>query len=127
MLSVTLELMALRYWVKKMSEIRELELRRKISKEILDAYQPQEWDVTNLWGRALEFAASVVAKPHLSESIEVDTVVPLADSNPLFEGVTTKAGRDLISYMNINYGSSIWGKVALSVKEIESEMKNERL
>lgn len=110
-----------------MSEISELELRRKISKEILDAYQPQEFDVTNLWGRALDFAASVVEKVHLSENTEVDTVVPLADINPLFEGVTTKAGKDLISYMNTNYGSSIWGKVALSVKEIELEIKNERL
>ena len=110
-----------------MTEISEQELRNKISKEILDAYRPQEWDVTNLWGRAFEFAASVVAKPNLSGNIEVDTVVPLTDINPLFEGVTTKAGKDLISYMNTNYGSSIWGKVALSVKEIESEIKNERL
>lgn len=110
-----------------MSEISELELRRIISKEILDAYQPQEFDVTNLWGRALDYAASVVAKVNLSENIEVDTFFPLTDSNPLFEGVTTKAGKDLISYMNTNYGSSIWGKVALSVKEIESEIKNERL
>ena len=110
-----------------MTEISEQELRNKISKEILDAYRPQEWDVTNLWGRAFEFAASVVKKEHLSENIEVDSDVTLSNDNPLFEGVTTRAGKDLISYMNTNYGSSIWGKVALSVKEIELEIKNGRL
>ena len=32
-------------------------------------------------------------------------------SDELLEDIKTEAGKELVSYMNNNYGSSIWGKV----------------
>ena len=110
-----------------MNDKNEQELRETIAKEIVAAYHPQEWDATNLWGRALEFAAKLVRRENILESDQDPVSIEPFESNILFEGVTTNAGRELIKYMNNNYGSAIWGKVALSVKEIEMEIKNERL
>jgi hypothetical protein len=41
----------------------------------------------------------------------------------LTEGVKTKAGKELIIYMNKHFGSSVWGKVIDGVKAIEKEMR----
>jgi hypothetical protein len=40
----------------------------------------------------------------------------------LLEDIKTEAGKELVSYMNNNYGSSIWGKVKESVIAIEKEL-----
>jgi len=43
-------------------------------------------------------------------------------SDELLEGIKTKAGQELITYMNQNYGSSVWGKVRDAVEAIEKEL-----
>jgi len=43
-------------------------------------------------------------------------------SDELLEDIKTEAGKELVSYMNNNYGSSIWGKVKESVIAIEKEL-----
>jgi len=43
-------------------------------------------------------------------------------SDELLEGIKTKAGQELITYMNKYFGSSVWGKVIEGVKAIEKEL-----
>jgi len=45
-------------------------------------------------------------------------------SDELLEGIKTKAGQELITYMNQNYGSSVWGVVRDAVEAIEKELQN---
>ena len=40
----------------------------------------------------------------------------------LIEGIKTKAGKELVIYMNKHFGSSVWGKVIEGVKDIEKEL-----
>jgi hypothetical protein len=40
----------------------------------------------------------------------------------LIEGIKTKAGKELVIYMNKYFGSSVWGKVIEGVKDIEKEL-----
>ena len=50
--------------MEKTLPIHDKELREQLAQKILDSYERQPWDVTNLWGRALEHAANVVRGSH---------------------------------------------------------------
>jgi hypothetical protein len=44
-------------------------------------------------------------------------------SDILLDGIKTEAGKELITYMNQHYGSSVWGRVIKGVKAIEKELE----
>ena len=37
-------------------------------------------------------------------------------------GITTEAGKELFIYMNMHYGSGVWGRVGEGVVEVEKEV-----
>jgi hypothetical protein len=43
--------------------------------------------------------------------------------DPLLDGIKTDAGKELITYINQYYGSSVWGRVIEGVKAIEKELE----
>ena len=45
------------------------------------------------------------------------------DDNPLFEGITTESGKELIDFLNLTCGSAIWGPAREMIKNIEKELK----
>jgi hypothetical protein len=43
--------------------------------------------------------------------------------SPILDGIYTDAGKRLITYVNNNFGSSVWSAVIVGVREIETEIR----